>query len=48
MATNELKKKEFKRTARANMVASLRLEGIKPPLSSRTKSISELKAKYAR
>ncbi len=43
----ELKKKEFKRTVKANMIASLRLEGIIISPNTKLRSISELKTKYS-
>lgn len=48
MTVKELKMKEFKRTVKANMIASLRLEGVKVSPGAKIKSIAELKEKYAR
>lgn len=48
MTAKDQKKKEFKRTVKANMIASLRLEGVIVKSSKNNKSIAELKAKYAR
>ncbi len=48
MTAKDLKRKEFKRTVRANMIASLRLEGVIVKPSIKSKSVAELKAKYAR
>mgnify|MGYP000740061301 CR=1 FL=1 len=48
MTEQDRKNIEFKRTARTNMIASLRLEGIDVNPKEKQASVAELKEKYAR